>query len=315
MPSISKGTTTDAEAEEPIPAGWRRPLTDDYEAATLPDVRVAAVFEAVQKPLPLTCFTLAALALIYTLLLSSSMGFGWLAVVACLALTAAGVVAVAGSFEQTRMETEHSLRTRWEADRLQRQRQSLDALKDTLVLDFEGSDMRDGRRALDQLSRAFHELEPALVRREADPLLLALMPRLSVELYREGLHALSDARSRGSARFSEESAELRKQIDEYAAEIEALKDDPLQAESVRLKQDYMDSDMRSLEILQANQLKFGRLVLQAMGCGVQLQQTRSDLLALRSGASTAGAEALIEAMQRTLEQAKQVQAEIRKLGF
>ena len=297
------------------PAPWSRSIPDVESPLHMPDARIPALLEAVQKPLPLLAFTGAAALLIYLTLLSGSLGYGWLAVTGILALLGTGGFLVLSTFDDTRRETEGMLIARAEAEQLKRERANLDQQSEGLRLAFESPDLRDGRRALDQLSRAFEELEPQLVRRETDPLLLAQTPRLSVQIYRQGLNLLSDACDVGDPYYTEETERRRRQIEEYEAEIAALPTDNTREEQASLKLGYIASEKRSLERLQGSHLKFGRFVLQAMGCAVQLQETRDELLAVRSGTRTADAETLIAAMQRTLQQAKEVQAEIRKLGF
>jgi serine/threonine protein kinase len=317
MPAVAPNLSPPSAAvvEEPPPSSWSRNIPDVDGPLSVPDARIPAFIEAVQKPLPLLAFTGAAALFIYMALLSGSLGYGWVAVIGLLLLLGTGTFLVISTFDDTRRETEGILVARAEAQQLKRERENLGHQSEELRSAFESPDLRDGRRALDQISRAFEELEPQLVRREMDPLLLALMPRLSVQIYRQGLNLLSDSCDFGDPYYTEEQERRRRQIEEYEAEIAALDDDPTQAENISLKLGYMASEKKSLDIMQANQLKFGRLVLQARGCAIQLQEARNDLLGIRSGDRATDAESLIEAMQRTLQQAKEVQAEIRKLGF
>jgi hypothetical protein len=68
-------------------------------------------------------------------------------------------------------------------------------------------------------------------------------------------------------------------------------------------------------MLETEQLNVERLCFEAQRCAVSLQRTRADLVVLRTHGTAGNVDSLIQALQGTIEQAKDVQEEIRKLGY
>jgi hypothetical protein len=63
------------------------------------------------------------------------------------------------------------------------------------------------------------------------------------------------------------------------------------------------------------QLRVEELLHQAERCEASLSKTHVDLADLKAGASGASVDSVIVTLQKTIERAKEVQAELKKLGY
>ncbi len=62
-------------------------------------------------------------------------------------------------------------------------------------------------------------------------------------------------------------------------------------------------------------MKTEELLQQARRCEASLSRARIDLAALRTDAPESSVEQVLQALRRTVDQAKAVQAEIKRLGY
>ena len=151
--------------------------------------------------------------------------------------------------------------------------------------------------------------------RDTDPLSMSQVPGFADEAYRRGLSVLLDAlelmntaRTPGRERLEREVAELEK-------EIEVSKVDEDQAERLRIRSDTRTSHRRRLDMLDQLELRVEQLLYQAHRCEATLHRTRIELAEIRTGSSEANVDSVIGALQGTVDQAKEVQKELRRLGY
>ncbi len=91
--------------------------------------------------------------------------------------------------------------------------------------------------------------------------------------------------------------------------------DESQAERLRIKEDTLASHRQRLGILEQLQLSVDQLLFQAGRCEASLHRTRIELAAIRIGSSETSVDSVTEALRRTIQQAKEVQDELRRLGY
>ena len=108
---------------------------------------------------------------------------------------------------------------------------------------------------------------------------------------------------------------LQREITDLEREAEVLKEDESQAERLSLKEDTLASHRQRLDIVEQLQLDVDQLLFQAGRCEASLHRTRIDLAAIRIGSSEASVDSATEALRRTIRQAKEVQDELRRLGY
>ena len=188
-------------------------------------------------------------------------------------------------------------------------------LYEALRSGFLSIESTQGLKACDQLANEYEQLQHALTRRsDSDPLSLSHLPILAGETYRRGLDVLSDALELMRAANTTETESLQSEISEFEREIES--DEVGESEMERgIKEDSLGSHRQLLEMLDQLRLRADQLLLQAGRCGAALHHTRIELAAVRTDNSQTRTELVIGALERTIHRAKEVQEELRRIGY
>ena len=192
----------------------------------------------------------------------------------------------------------------------------LKRLKRKLQTGFSRMDSGAGLKALRGLAHQYDHLRPLLVgRKSTDPLAVAYIPSLAEETYRQGLSVLAGALVLTEAMESSGKEGLQAEIIELEREIVSLSEDGTQATRVRLRQEALASHRERMEVISRQQLRVDQLLLQSGRCEASLERTRMELAALKAESSEGDVSAVTETLQRTIDQAREVQEELKKLGF
>ena len=203
-------------------------------------------------------------------------------------------------------------------DRERSERESAEAeeLRGSLQAGFLRLDSIEGLRALDGLVREYEHLQPVLERsRETNPLVLSYMGTLAEQTYRQGLYALADALELAQALHFSDQDSLESKTNRLEREIASLSGDEAQAARVAMKRETLASHRDRLDLIEQQALRRDKLLHQADRCEASLARTRIELAALKADSSAASVSCLTEALQNTIVQAREVQEEMRKLGF
>ena len=234
-----------------------------------------------------------------------------------------GIVA-AGAFSWryvARYRREYERRVRHAIDlqdreRLERESAEAEELRGSLQAGFLRLDSIEGLRALDGLVREYEHLQPVLERsRETNPLVLSYMGTLAEQTYRQGLYALADALELAQALHFSDQDSLESKANRLEREIASLSGDEAQAARVAMKRETLASHRDRLDLIEQQALRRDKLLHQADRCEASLARTRIELAALKADSSAASVSSLTEALQNTIVQAREVQEEMRKLGF
>jgi hypothetical protein len=75
------------------------------------------------------------------------------------------------------------------------------------------------------------------------------------------------------------------------------------------------SHQELLDLLNQKQSRVDELFFQCDLCEASLSKTRLELASLQAGGSEAGVRSVTESLQSTINHAKEVQEELRRLGF
>ncbi len=272
--------------------------------------------EAVQHPATLLPLAASVMAFIYLIVLSPVFRGG---VVAMVLLVFSGAVAAAGfvwrytfryADEYTRLARE--MQDQLDRDQEKEKREEMLELYEDLRSGFLSINSTKGLEACGQLADEYGQLAPALSRRsDSDPLSISHLPILAGETYRRGLELLSDALELMKAANIPERQRLQSEISELERDSEAFKGAQSHAERLRIKEDTLASHRQLLETLDKLQLHADQLLFQAGRCQAALHHTRIELTAVRTGSSHTRADSVIEALERTISRAKEVQEELR----
>ena len=283
-------------------------------------IRGQVLSDAVQHPATLLPLAVSGASAIYLLVLSPVFGAGLWAIVL---LTISGVVA-AVSFAWRRVfryTGEYAMKARELMDLqdrlLARQRQAeMTRLRQSLETELEQIDSTEGLRVLTGLVGEFDRLRLALGRQDGAQLLsLSHLSGLATEVYGRGLGVLSHALELMTLVRSPGREGLVRQIAELEAEVGASKVDEKQAERRGIRESRLASHRQRLDMLDQLQLGVDRLLFQADKCEASLHRARIEVAAIRTGTSEWGVDSVIEALRRTIGQVKEVQEDLKKLGY
>jgi hypothetical protein len=203
-------------------------------------------------------------------------------------------------------------------EREQRERESAEAeeLCGTLQSGFLRIDSIEGLKALHGLVREYEQLQPVLERsKETNPLALSYMAALAEQTYRQGLYSLADAFELAQALHFSDREALESETNTLKGEIASLSGDEAQAARVAMKRETLASHRDRLDLIEQQALRRDKLLHQADRCEASLARTRIELAALKADSSAASVSTLTEALRNTIAQAREVQEEMRKLGF
>jgi hypothetical protein len=272
-----------------------------------------AVIEALQHPSAMLPLAVASLAAVYVALLAPVLGYGLLAAAVGIAGLTGAIAGTVRRYSHEYVRAAERLRDRRERERYDRGKEELSKLHQTLHDAFSGIDATEGLKTLALLTMEFQQLLPALERRESDPLSMVLVPALGIETYRQGLSALGEVFNLWTPaptidRLREDVAVLEKDVERLAA-------DQSQAGLLEIRKASLEQRRDLLRRHSEQELRRERVLFAAQSCEATLHRTRIDIAEIRSGGSEASVDAVINALRRTIDQTREIQAEIRRQGY
>ena len=109
--------------------------------------------------------------------------------------------------------------------------------------------------------------------------------------------------------------EVTEQIVVLESEIETLVAAGDEVERLAIKNNVLTSQRRHLAELKQLQVNVDELLYQSFRCEISLSRTRTELAAIKTGSSGSGVNSVIHALAGTIRRAKEVQEELKGLGF
>ena len=285
-----------------------------------PEIKSHMRSDAVQHPAALLPLAVSAMSVIYLLVLSPVFGGGSWAIV--LLVTSGTVAAAAFTWRYTsRYSIEYATWSRGflelqDQERERLERAEVTQLYETLRSSFMSIGSTRGLKACDHLADEYELLQPALTHgSDNDPLSLSHLPALAWETYRRGLKVLSDAVELMNATNAPERERLLAEIAELKRDIDANKEDGSEAERLRIREETLSSNRQLVEMLGQLRFRVDQLLHQAGRCEAALHYTRFELAAVRAGSSQTRVDSVIDALERSIHQAKEVQEELKRFGY
>ena len=283
-------------------------------------IRRRLLAEAGQHPATLLPLTGCAMSAIYLVLLEPVFGHGaW-----AMGLVAVSGLSAAGSFVWLyifRHSEEYARRARELteiADREREEEQTFEAsrLRESLQAGFSTISGTKGVTTLSGLVDEYERLHPALTPRDSDgPLNLSHVPGLAEETYRRGLSVLSDALDVMNAAEVSGRNGLEKRTAELENELESQTGSEQEVGRLAIVEASLASHKQRLHMLDRLDVRADELVFQAERCEASLHRARMELAAIKAGSSETSVNFVTEALQGTITQVKEVQIELRKLGY
>ena len=285
-----------------------------------PAIRRRLLSDAVQHPSTLLPLAVVTASGIYLLLLSPVLGGGFWSIgmlVVCSVVAAASFVwhyifrYTEGYAERVRelMDLQDRAREREKQAQMSRLCESLQA-------EFTSNDSTEGLKVLSGLVGGYEQLQPSLcLPMDTGSLAMAHVPSLAEETYQRGLSVLSDALDLMKVTQAPGRGRLEREVEELGKEVETLKEDDSQVERLRIKEGILGSHRQRLDMLDQLQVRVDQLLYQAGRCEASLHRARLELAALKAGNAEASVSMVIETLRMTINRAKEVQDELKRLGF
>ena len=283
-------------------------------------IRKELRLEALQHPATILPAALCVLAATYLVFCSAILGG---ALVAGTLLVLSGFVATGSFFWRhsllyQRTYTQRISQILEQQRRAQREQDQaeIDHLVELTQAGFSEVNSARGLRALRGLVCEHAQLRRALDhRRHAGQPSLVHLSALAEETYRQGLGVLVDALETERVIVSSDRERLEAEIAAYEQEIRSLEANGAAASLIEIKRATIASHRERLELVSRQALRVGKLLYQCDRCEASLHRTRIELAALKTENAETSISAVIDTLQRTIEQAREVQEELRALGF
>ena len=304
-------------------AGSRRRRTDDSRLSSVENMSEKVIkrrlrLDALKYP---TTFLPLIMAILFLIVVFVPPVFGPLWAIIVLI---GSVLAAAGSFfwrYEIRYNKEYARRVgdlmeHYEQEEGEKGKTELDRLREDIQTGFSRANSIEGLKALQELVNEYEQLQPALERgRETDPMAVAHIPGLAEETYRQGLGVLSGCVDLMREIKSPNNEKLRAEVGDLEAQIGSLRGDEAQADRLSILEATVASHKERLDLIDGQQLRVDGLLHQSDSCEASLHRTRVELAALKADNVQASVTTVTDALQRTITQAKEIQEELRKLGY
>ena len=296
------------------------PKTLSIESLSDLEIKKELRSDAIQHPLTMLPLATCLLASMYLIFFADIFG-GALGTI--ILLICAGAVTIASFFWQYFFRYSKAYAKRVKEiieiqDQAQREREQveIEQLKETVQSGFSKINSAEGTKALKELIHEYKQLQHILNhKKETDSLSAAHIHALSKEAYRQGLSVLSDALEIDQVIHSSDAGRLAAEIAKFEREIKSLEEDRTQKAQVKIKQATIISHKERIEIIKEQELRLDKLLYQCDRCEASLHRTRLELAALKTESAETSVSAVTETLQQTISQAKDVQEELKKLGY
>lgn len=204
----------------------------------------------------------------------------------------------------------------YEAENLVRLESSLNEKYYSLEQGFNEIQYQEGIKNLCGLENEYLQLQAVLNRgEEADLLSASNLALLVRETYLQGLNVLDHALELKRAIGSTNTIQLQGEIKNLERKLASARQSSANAENLQLIQEKLNFNKDRLNTVLNLQLRVEELLHQANRCEASLNKTHIELAALKADATDVNVTSVIATLQMTIERAKEVQSELRKLGY
>ena len=303
----------------------RRQPSDDAETASIELLSEAAIRKslrsaALQHPATIIPSGLAALCVVYLAIFASGFIPPLLAIIVLLG-SLLGAVASFGWIYSIRHDSEYAklvqeILTRQGKENQENQQASTEQLREDLRTGLSAINSEAGLKALNNLDYEYEELNLVLNQQDnTASISVAHIPGLAEETYRQGLNVLAKGLQLARAVRVSNREKLENEVVELQKEIESLEKHGSHERRVNIRQEKVALRKDHIERLNQQQYRLDELLFQSDLCESTLATTRIELASLQAGSTETSVNAVTETLQRTIDQAKEVQAEMQKLGY
>ena len=189
-------------------------------------------------------------------------------------------------------------------------------MRDTLMGGFSSIQADTGLGALRRLDHEYSQLQGVFRRWPASGLRsITQIPALAEETYRQGLTVLISVLELLLAIPPSYKRGLETEVRALERVIRDLEGDNSQRGRLELRKGMLSTHRERLVLITRQELRAEEFLFRSSLSEAALNRTRIELAALRADSSEANVSAVSESLQRTIDQAREVLEEMRKLGF
>jgi serine/threonine protein kinase len=280
------------------------------------EIKRKTITDAVQHPVVLLPLAVCILSGAYFTLLSPVFG-GRLGSFSTAVI--AGVTTAISFFYHFRGEqsrTEQEIQAIRVNEKTEAEAVELKTMVEKLQDGFSGMASAEGARSLAGLVSEFEQLQGALGEdRAGDSISMSLVPGLAEEIYRRGLSVLTNALELLNAVQYPGKETLEAEIAQLEADFAVPESDPNRSERLKLKEELLAFRKERLGKINRLQLSADQLLHQSRRCEDSLYDARIEIAAIRAGNTGTSVNPVIEALQQRINQVKEVEAELKKMGY
>jgi hypothetical protein len=282
-------------------------------------IRKALRSDALQHPATIIPLASCLLSTIYIILYAPIFGGS---IIAFLLIVGSGLAATGSFFWRfyIRFNEEFVKKTQELLDAMDREggaryRADLRHKRERLQIGFLDGNCPEGLNVVQALVHEYEQLQTILAsRRMSDPLSIAHIPVLVEETHQLGLSVLGHALELVKTIQSPHNQRLRTEITNLENEILSIEEDDPQSARAQIKEQTLQSHKERLQLINRLELRVDELLHQANRCEATLHQTRIELAALKADSTETSISEVIQTLQNTILQAKEVQEEMKRLG-
>ena len=196
------------------------------------------------------------------------------------------------------------------------ERQALQEQGDLMRAGFTEKGSAEGVKVVDRLVTEFEQIEQ-LTRTWPQSSLVSIsqIRALTEQTFQQGLNVLNSLLYLLPTADSSDREGLATDIQALEQEMENLKENGTDAAWLEIRNSRLSALRRQLELMSGQDLQAEEVLLKANLIEGALSRTRIELAALRAESAEGSQNAVSEALQRTIDQAKEVLDEMRTLGL
>jgi hypothetical protein len=310
MAKVSSGQAMDKQS-------LTRPLAQYLSERVIRKQLLSDVLQDKRSLLPIT---LSLSALIYMLLYAPVLG-GFVISLGVFLITAFTALSVffwryVICFQKNYARKSQELFAFYEAQNLYLEEQRMAETHIILERGFTKINAKDGLKTLLNLDHEYKSLGPVLSSgKETDLLSISNLEAMVKETYYRGLSVLEDVFELERAIHSTDHAQLQAEISELQRKVAIAQADPSQQDRVVQITERIASDQERLYMVSKLKQRAEELLYQAKRCEASLGKTRIELATLKAEASEIEVSAVIETLRNTIDRAREVQEELKQLGY
>lgn len=281
-------------------------------------IRRQLAIEAIQYPVSTLALCAFALSGIYLLVLSPVLGGGGAAVLTLGVSGTLGGLTFAFRYRKGFSETVRTLLETEAAERIHFRDASNSRMVTSLRTGFDDLGHTVGSRTVEYLANEYDRLQPSLNDTNGfDFVSRPQIEALTAETYSRGLSVLGDALALVEAIHTPGIDEIDREIAALETEIEAIAKEGAddQQERLAIKKNLLDSHRSRRNELRQAQVHIDELLFQSHRCELSLNHTRIELVGIKAGSRGSAVSSVTGALERTINRAREVQEELKNLGY